>query len=357
MALPTALHKLASPLLYYSGAYRQGWRARYRRRQFSFAVVYHRVVADDSAGQADFGIERGVPASVFERQMRFLRRHFEPVKSSQIQQFPDDAARFAVTLDDGYEDNYRIAAPILKKLGIPATFFVVSEFVGTDRLFWWEQVAELMRGSERPEIDLRVAAPGLCQDDSSANVFSLRNRDECENAYNQVCARIRRGRHADVDSQLAQLEGYFDAALPSQGRRFGLMDWEQLRDLIGQGFEIGGHTANHCNVVGADEAMLQRELIDSLNLLESRLDTPVESFAYPYGMFESSSLAVAERLAVTHCKAAFTTVRQVVEAGTPRYELPRFPLNRGYHFACAYNLQTALAETSPRPPADHKPRG
>ena len=348
MALSTTLHKLASPLLYYSGAYRRGWRARYRSQPFSFAVVYHRVVADDSAGPADFGIERGVPASLFERQMRFLRRHFEPVKSSQIQHFPDDAVGFAVTLDDGYEDNYRVAAPILKKLGIPATFFVVSEFVGTDRLFWWEQVAELMRGSERPEMDLHAAAPGLCQGDSSGNVFPLRNPGERESAYNQVCARIRRGRHADIDSHLAQLAAYFDAALRSQGRRYDLMDWDQLRDLIGQGFEIGGHTASHCNVVGADEAMLQRELIDSLNVLESRLDTPVESFAYPYGMFEASNRPVAERLASTHCKAAFTTVRQVVDAATPSYELPRFPLNRDYRFACAYNLQTALAETPAR---------
>ena len=350
MTLSSMLQKLVSPFLYYSGAYQHGWRARYRRQPFAFVVVYHRVVADNAAGQVDFGIERGIPASVFERQMRFLRRHFEPVKSSQIQQFENDAPRFAVTLDDGYEDNYRVAAPILKKLGIPATFFVVSEFVGTDRLFWWEQVAELMRASDRPQIDLRAAAPALCRDDSSDNAYSLRSFSERENAYEQVCGRIRRGRHADIDSHLAQLATHFAAPLRTQGRRYALMDWDQLRDLIGQGFEIGGHTASHCNLVGADEAMLRRELLDSLDVLESRLNTPVESFAYPYGLFESSSRPVAERLAATHCKAAFTTVRQVVDAATPRYELPRFPLNRHYRFACAYNLQAALART-PFPPS------
>ena len=173
MSLPRLLHKLASPFLYKSGLYPNLWRARSRKEPFSFVVIYHRVVADNAVGGDVFGIEKGITASQFERQMLFLLRHFTPVSASRIQSNIGKEIQFAVTLDDGYEDNYLVAAPILKKLGIPATFYVVSDFVGTDRLFWWEQVAESMRRIKIPELNMQAVIPGLCQTDKQTNVFPM----------------------------------------------------------------------------------------------------------------------------------------------------------------------------------------
>ena len=44
----------------------------------------------------------------------------------------------AITFDDGYLDNYSVAAPILKRRNIPATFFVTSGYVGTEKQFPWD---------------------------------------------------------------------------------------------------------------------------------------------------------------------------------------------------------------------------
>jgi peptidoglycan/xylan/chitin deacetylase (PgdA/CDA1 family) len=342
MSLPRILHKFASPFLYKSGLYQQLWRVRSRNKPFSFVVIYHRIVADNPASGDRFEIEKGISATDFEQQMCFLLRHFTPVSASRIQSSLSKEIQFAVTLDDGYEDNYLVAAPILKKLGIPATFYVVSDFVGTDRLFWWEQVAELMRRNNKPELDMQAVIPGLYQTDGLTNVFPLRSHDERDYAYEQLCAHIRKGPHVDIPLHIKHLADYFDVPVREQGRHYGLMNWQQLNDLVRQGFEIGGHSASHCNVVGADETLLQRELVASVNIIEARIDAPVESFAYPYGMFEASSKVVTSMLDSTNCKAAFTTVQGVVSAGLPAYELPRTQLNRSYHFACAFNLQDTL---------------
>lgn len=342
MSITQTAHKIASPLLYKSGLYQKIWCARNEQTPFTVVVAYHRVVADQDEIKGGFDIEKGITASVFEKQMRFLRRHFTPVKASRSRVSSSNAMQFAVTLDDGYEDNYLVAAPILQQLGIPATFYVVSDFVGTDRLFWWEQVAHMMHSSSRRELDVQAVMPLLSEHTVQAGILPLNTSEERDYAYRQICAGIRNGLHADIGSHLLQLEEYFGVRAHEEGRKYGLMNWSQCRELVCQGFEIGCHTATHCNVIGIDEAMLKREVLDSISILENHLDTPVESFAYPYGLYEKSSNPVVDVLAETNCKVAYTTQQGVVDADSAGFELPRAKLNRSYDFACAYNIQDTL---------------
>ena len=50
-----------------------------------------------------------------------------------------------VTFDDGYRDNFEVAAPILSDLGIPAAFFLPSAFLESPRLPWWDAVAFILK--------------------------------------------------------------------------------------------------------------------------------------------------------------------------------------------------------------------
>lgn len=97
----------------------------------------------------------------FEAFCRLFRSHFDVVS---LADFLDALAsggaiegKLVITFDDGYRDNHRVAAPFLSGLGLPATFFIATGFIGTERVPWWDGEAhiasEWMTWDEVRELD------------------------------------------------------------------------------------------------------------------------------------------------------------------------------------------------------------
>lgn len=86
----------------------------------------------------------------FSRQMQHLRRHVQPVRADHRASLAPGTRVAAVTFDDGYLSTFENAAPELERLGIPATAFVVSDFLGqrlesdqSERLMTTEELRSL----------------------------------------------------------------------------------------------------------------------------------------------------------------------------------------------------------------------
>ena len=88
-----------------------------------------------------------VTDKTFDKQMRFLKnRHYNVLPLEELSKLIKEKKKIpprtiAITLDDGYKDNYQYAFPILKKYNLPATMFIIIDEVGryqNDRLSWDE---------------------------------------------------------------------------------------------------------------------------------------------------------------------------------------------------------------------------
>ncbi len=67
----------------------------------------------------------------FEFQMKYLKDNFEIINLNEIERVNLNYTKplVAIIFDDGYEDNYFYALPILKKLNIPATIAITTDFI------------------------------------------------------------------------------------------------------------------------------------------------------------------------------------------------------------------------------------
>ena len=105
-------------------------------RDHATIISFHRV-NDVTAGD---GLT--CATEMFEKRCRFFKRNFHVVSLSTLVDALVQGKRLhcelAITFDDGYLDNFENAAPVLRDLGLPATFFVVTNFIGTKTVPWWD---------------------------------------------------------------------------------------------------------------------------------------------------------------------------------------------------------------------------
>lgn len=110
-------------------------------------LMYHHVLPE-GGNQSKLVVD----LAYFEKQMAFLKkRNYQVVPLDQLfllalpdkKEKPLPEKSVAITFDDGYEDNYLYAYPILKKFKFPATVFLIAGKIGADGYLNWNQISEM----------------------------------------------------------------------------------------------------------------------------------------------------------------------------------------------------------------------
>lgn len=113
-------------------------------------LMYHRVDVQ-LAAHDPITVDLTVMAPAFEAQLRLLRdagyraMSLNDLWAGLVQHAPVPARRVVLTFDDGYEDSYTVALPLLHRYDFAATFFVVTSSVGTRDHLTVAQIQEMAR--------------------------------------------------------------------------------------------------------------------------------------------------------------------------------------------------------------------
>lgn len=262
-------------------------------RPYVNVLMYHRVAKEPCDA---YGIV--VSPENFEEQMAYIAGKFPAVRTegdwSHIQE-----PSVAVTFDDGYADNFHNALPVLEKYGIPATFFVSTEHLGTNELFWWDILEGLFRACRQGTVHL------------GNQKF---DRENLQDAHSFL-----RGLLPDERSiLLSEAVKYQDLPGDIMGRR--ALSLEELQQLSKSPLvTIGAHTVTHSSLSHEPESLQRQEIAASKARLEELIGKDVHVFSYPFGDYNEETRVILNECGI---RKAFT-VTSGLEFGKGKFEIPR----------------------------------
>lgn len=251
-----------------------------------FILFYHKV---DYNAAPFFGVAVG--PDVFERQIRFLKRHYKIVDLSALNQLEQLDLTYStdvivITFDDGYRNNYTHAFPILKKYNVPATIFLATDYIGNNQLLWHDKLSWILYKAVNLPGSRRLMKFELSQEiigeverflaaDSSGRVSILRSLVALLKAYSAQ-------ERGEVIKRLA--EACRVNTWPGDDER-PMLSWDEVIEMSKYGISFGSHSMSHpvLSDISVEEA--RREIVESKNIIEEQIQKPVTTFAYPYGKY------------------------------------------------------------------------
>jgi peptidoglycan/xylan/chitin deacetylase (PgdA/CDA1 family) len=292
-------------------------------------LAYHRVMPVPDPDQYEFDMELiSTTPEEFREQMLLIKERYRPMRLTDVaaaihagDALPPDAV--VITFDDGYDDNYRIVYPILKELGVPATFFISTGHIDSGRPYAYDWLVHmiLLAKTDRltlPELGMDVPMPATRAErrELAGNVLDhMKEISAIEQA-----AMIRR---LEREWQMPS-----DHAYPADCRP---MNWDQLREMRAAGLEIGSHGVNHWMLSKLPRAELEREVFDSRNALLRELGPMSLLMSYPVGSNRAFDQQVIEVTRDAGFDLACSYISGTnLQPAANRYSLYRIAVERYY---------------------------
>jgi len=289
----------------------------------ALVLTYHRVIDLQNDPES-----LCIPPSEFDEQIASLTAGYNVLSAASLcdllrhkKRIP--ARSVVITFDDGYFDLLAHAKPILERHEVPATAFISTAEIGTDRERWWDELAYLCL-QDRP-------LPNLVKFTAGGRTFEQEARDGNAESHALYSALLDHVWPLDAASRDEVLSALFDAVGQNRPRRaeYRSLNREEIRalsrdDLI----EIGAHTVSHqmLSAVGPEEQRLEIE--GGRAALEDILGSPVTLFSYPYGGRSDVGSETRSLVEQAGFSCAFASWFGLVFPWTDRLAVPRCAIGR-----------------------------
>ncbi len=304
--------------------------SKWRHRKQAVILCYHGVM---HGGDDNYSNRNAVSAEMFERQMAYVARHYHVMALPELvrrlaakEALPKYA--LALTFDDGFRNNVTVAAPILEKYKLPATIFLTTTFIDSEKLgLWTERVDWLLQSAEKPAVTFEI--------DGNARELALATARDRIIASDVIRTHLKALPPKEREASIVELAEKIGAARRSGKNleeRYAFMSWKEARGLLDKRITLGSHTHTHSIMSTLSLAEAHFELSMSQKLIEAELDGKCELFCYPNGGPRDFTSRDKELLHKLGYAAAVTLIPGFNNHRTDRFELRRFNIVRSNDF-------------------------
>jgi peptidoglycan/xylan/chitin deacetylase (PgdA/CDA1 family) len=288
-----------------------------RQSKNRLAIFMYHAVVRSPLQVFDWGF---IDAAVFRSQMQSLKAHYELLPLTEatrrLQDGTIDRPTAVVTLDDGFQNNYDVAFPILIELGIPATIFLVTGLVDTEDALWFSRLHRAVTETDR--LSMRW----------DREYFDLSTNRSKARAIREMRSRLKRlpqPRLLDQVGLIALALGDAPARPIEIGSPYRVLNSRVIREMAMSGLiEFGAHTQSHAILSQLTPEVARNEIEQSIAATQRLTGRTCELFAYPNGLardYDASTLALLQSSGV---RAAVTAIKGFNWGETSLLNLRRF---------------------------------
>jgi peptidoglycan/xylan/chitin deacetylase (PgdA/CDA1 family) len=237
-------------------------------------MLYH-AIGDEERFFYAKGLYDIIPTNRFRNDMICLLDHYKPISLKQLLHYrrtgelPSAGKFFFLSFDDGLKETVKTALPVLMELGIPASFFINTDFVGNRNYLHRFKTNLLVAELEKDTSGLLIAEVkkffnerGIVANNVINAIFNLKYPKE--KTIDELILKVRPG----ILDQLNGIEPY--------------LSLEDIKELLSKGFTIGAHSASHPEyaLISFEEQLSQT--IDSIRQIEEWFHPEYSIFAFPF---------------------------------------------------------------------------
>ncbi len=287
---------IAVSTLYYSGFFGL---IRLLQRDRLTILMYHRF----SEKTEPFKLRQ----HVFDRQLNFLRKKYSIISFDAYLQVLHGtqtslpANPLIITIDDGYQDNYEYAFPVLKKHDVPATIFLTTDFVSCKAWLWANRLEYILKNTTRAYFSFMLG-----DIEQAFQVDTFEGWHHAQLVLFNYCRTLPETKKKEV---LIDLAGHLKVIVPDEATSaFAPLTWEQIREMQNSNIGYGSHTCSHSIMSRLSDNELDYELKVSKEKIENNTNTKVNVLCYPNGQPEDISKNVIRFVQRNGYCSAVTTI-------------------------------------------------
>jgi peptidoglycan/xylan/chitin deacetylase (PgdA/CDA1 family) len=300
-----------------------------RKEHCAGILFYHRF----SEASFDFDQLPHLDIQDFKRQVCHIKRWYAVITMDELASNLAEENHFAspsivITIDDGYLNNYTLAYPILRTLGLPAIIYLTTGFIGTNKATWVDDLMDMLFLTKAETLRL----PKLLGEKILYISTRSQKRDAVKILFN-VMLKLEHERKLLIMQTLSKSLGVEEIWGSHAERK--MLNWNEVIEMSRNGISIGAHTVNHSTLSKMHVREAKREISGSKIEIEAKVGHRIRHFAIPNGKIEDFNEELKEFCKEIGFKTVVSTEPGLVSAKSDPYFLRRInPPPPIYIFAC-----------------------
>jgi len=252
-------------------------------------------------------------AADFENLLIQLKELGNPLSMDDVIDFyenniPLPQRSYAITFDDGFENNFSVAVPILEKNSTPATFYISTNLVNKNLMSWIDQIEYCFEITDT--ISIR-----LPWDDNSIELNSKESKIKC---LKNIRKQVKANQNLYVPEVIVSMifdQCNIDMISSNDHPLDKKMNWDQVSNIYKHKlFTVGGHSHNHLSLGSLDTSIMGQEIDFSIHYLNKKADISSCHYSYPEGQeidFNDDVIETLKKNGIKCCPTAMEGVNEL----------------------------------------------